>query len=185
MTVALSDECRAAGETALLARDWRAAYDTAKYWVSQAGGAWTPEAWLLYAASGVLHGQPRIAVRSVDLALGNWVQADLDRAVLHWARAVITWSYLDDPKTALPDLEASAAYAPDWLRSRVDDDLRGCREAARVSRKRKRSVDEAPVYSGKGVAHETVASAEPGHVVGSRPLLWDPLAALLSGDGRT
>ncbi len=66
----------------LAGRDWRMTYDAAKGWVARAGGAWTPEAWLVYAASGVFHGQPRIGVRSIDLALGNWVNAAPDRSIL-------------------------------------------------------------------------------------------------------
>ncbi len=48
--------------------DWRGVYDWTKSWIFRGGGAWVVDAWLLYVVSGLLHGQPRISVRSVDLA---------------------------------------------------------------------------------------------------------------------
>ena len=51
--------------------DWHAAYQAAKWWVAQGGGARTPEALLLYTVSAVLHGQPRTGVHSMDVALRN------------------------------------------------------------------------------------------------------------------
>ena len=113
-------------------------YDAAKGWVARAGGAWTPEAWLVYAASGVFHRQPRIGVRSIDLALGNWVKAPPDRSILLWARASITWRRLADPRTAELDFTSAAPQAPAWLRARLEQDRVSCREAAAVSRKRRR-----------------------------------------------
>ena len=167
----------------LTERDWRKSYDAAKGWVARAGGAWTPEAWLVYAASGVFHGQPRIAIRSLDLALGNWVDAAPDRSVLLWARASITWRYLADPKTAELDLSAAARHAPDWLRRQLEQDQEGCREAAAVSRKRKPSVASAPAYADERVAHDSVAPPVAGHDPGSEPALWSLLLPILANDG--
>ena len=63
-------------------RDWHAIHGWTKAWISRGGGAWTVDAWLLYVISALLHSQPRIAVRSVDIALGIWIEPPADRAVL-------------------------------------------------------------------------------------------------------
>jgi len=46
--------------------DWHRAYEAAKSWIVGGGGAQLPDPWLVYAASALLHGQPRIAVHSID-----------------------------------------------------------------------------------------------------------------------
>jgi hypothetical protein len=171
-----------AGE-GLAERDWRTTYDAAKGWVTRAGGAWIPEAWLVYAASGVFHGQPRIGVRSIDMALDNWVDAAPDRSILLWARASITWRYLADPKTAELDFSGAAPHAPTWLRGTLEQDQQGCREAAAVSRRRKPAVAPAPGFAAQPVAHDTVAPPVAGHRPGSEPVLWSRLLSVLAKDG--
>lgn len=167
----------------LTEKDWRTTYDAAKGWVSRAGGAWIPEAWLVYAASGLFHGQPRIGVRSVDLALSNWVAASSDRSILLWARASIIWRYLADPKTAASDFSSAASEAPIWLRGRLEEDQQGCREAAAMSRKRKPTVSAAPEYGDQPLAHDTVAPPLSGYQPGSEPMLWPLLLPVLTNDG--
>lgn len=166
----------------LTERDWRTTYDAAKGWVSRAGGAWIPEAWLVYAATGLFQGQPRIGVRSVDLGLSNWVCAGPDRSILLWARASIIWRHLADPKTAEPDFSAAAPDAPAWLRGQLERDREGCREASAVSRKRKQTVAEAPGYADQTVAHDTVAPPVAGHEPGSEPMLWSLLMPVLTNE---
>jgi hypothetical protein len=166
--------------TGLSEGDWRTTYDAAKGWVSRAGGAWIPEAWLVYAASGLFHGQPRIGVRSVDLALSNWVNAAPDRSILLWARASITWRYLADPKTAEPDFASAAPNSPAWLRGQLEQDWEGCTAAAPLSRKRKPTVAPAPHYAEQSLAHDTVAPPEAEHGVGAEPTLWPLLFPILA-----
>jgi len=174
-----ADEYRAKVRDALSAKDWQAVYAWTKGWVGQAGGAWLPEAWLAYAASGLLHGQPRVAVRSVDLGLGNWIEDQADRSILLWARGSVVMRYLDDPKTALADLENAAPSAPPWLAPHVIEDTAACRTAAAMSRKRKPSVQPAPSLGSSRSAHDKVAS--PGHhEPGARPALWDALLPFLA-----
>lgn len=182
---AMEREYRDWAASALTDQDWRAAYDAAKGWVARAGGAWIPEAWLVYAASGIFHGQPRIGVRSIDLALSNWVDGAPDRSVLLWSRASITWRYLADPKAAQRDFESAASAAPTWLRAQLDDDLQKCRTAAAVSKKRKPSVADAPVHSAQPLAHDTIAPPPSGHEPGSQPLLWTLLLPVLSNEGHS
>lgn len=179
----LAQDYREWAAKGLAERDWRTTYEAAKGWVSRAGGAWTTEAWLVYAASGLFHGQPRIGVRSVDLALSTWVRAAPDRSTLLWARASITWRYLADPKTACNDLASAAPDAPAWLLGRLDQDQKGCRDAAAVSRRRKPTVNAAPEYDGLRVAHDTVAPPVAGHEPGSKPMLWSLLLPILINDG--
>jgi hypothetical protein len=181
--VTLARDYREWSAAGLTERDWRTTYDAAKGWVSRAGGAWIPEAWLVYAASGLFHGPPRIGVRSVDLGLSNWVNAAPDRSILLWARASITWRYLADPKTAAPDFSAAAPDAPVWLRGQLRHDHEGCREAAAASRRRKPTVAEAPGYANQTLAHDTVAPPVAGHEPGSEPMLWSLLVPVLTNDG--
>jgi hypothetical protein len=179
----VADPWKGAAAAALLDQDWRGSYEAAKWWVSQGGGAWTPAAWLVYAASGVLHGQPRIAVRSVDLALGNWIEATPDRSILHWARAVIVLDHLSDPKTARADFDAASVETPTWLRSQLQQDDARARDAAPHSRRRKPSVDPAPAYE-PSHAHDKVSPPHSRHVPGDKPALWHAvLPCLLTDDG--
>ena len=117
-TVRVAARCREQAVAAMESGDWYAAYQAAKWWVAQGGGAWAPEAWLLYAVSAVLHGQARTGVHSMDVALRNWVGDDVDREVLLWTRGSLVMRRLQDPKTALPDFEAALPTAPPWLRPR-------------------------------------------------------------------
>jgi len=70
-TVRVAARCRGQAVAAMEFGDWHAAYQAAKWWVAQGGGAWTPGALLLYTVSAVLHGQPRTGVHSMDVALRN------------------------------------------------------------------------------------------------------------------
>lgn len=177
---ATAQDFRDAVSAALEGDDWHTAYLYAKGWVGSGGGAWSPDAWLAYAASAILHGQPRIAVHSLDLALGNWVTPAADRAVLRWARGALVLHALNDPKTAVLDLEAATGSAPDWLRDRLATDLATCREEAPRSRKRKPSVDPAPELAARPVAHDVVAAPDPLHEPGARPGLWEVVLPLLT-----
>jgi hypothetical protein len=136
-------QCRDKAITALQVDDWHAAYEWAKSWIMGGGGNWIVEPWLVYAASGVLHGQPRIATHSVDLALGHWISEPADRAILFWVRGCVIRSHLHDPKTALSDLEAAQPSAAAWLGPRVAIALDQCRHEASLSRERKPSVGHA------------------------------------------
>ncbi len=177
-TRAIADDCRSDARQAIAAGDWSRTYAAAKLWVARGGGAWAPEAWLLYAASAVLLGQPRTGVRSMDLALGNWVEAQPDRSVLHWARACLVAQHLRDPKTALADYESARAGCPPWLRATLKADLDECAAAAEKSRKKKPSVSPAPAYEPRH-GHDTVSPADPMHSPGTQPPLWSPLIAVL------
>jgi hypothetical protein len=167
-----------------LSEDWHAAYSWTKGWIGQGGGAWLPEAWLSYAASALLNGQPRIAVRSIDLGLGNWIADELDRAILLWARGSVVMRSLSDPKTALADLQAAGRGSPEWLRAKIADDIVLCESAAVVSRKRKPSVEGAPTLGTKRTAHDKVAGPVPRHKPGACPPLWDALVGLLAPAAR-
>lgn len=54
--------------------DWRPVYDWTKSWIGWGGGAWIPDSWILYAVSALLQGKTRIAVHSLDLGLGAWLE---------------------------------------------------------------------------------------------------------------
>ena len=174
-----ADEYRAKIKAGLAANDWQEVYAWTKGWVGQGGGAWVPEAWLTYAASALLHGQSRIAVRSLDLGLQNWISNAADRSILLWARGAVIHHHLADPKTALPDLEAAAQFAPDWLAGRLVEDTAACRASAATSRKRKPCVQPAPEKGGDLTVHEKVAGPPAKHKVGSQPHLWNELLPLL------
>jgi hypothetical protein len=109
------DEYRPIIQKALEAGDWHEAYRWAKGWIGSGGGARSVEPWLVYMASSLLHGQPRGAVNSADLALKHWIRAKKARAVIRYARGEVIRLHLRDPKTALDDLRASRA-APDYAR---------------------------------------------------------------------
>ncbi len=177
---ASAEEYRDKISDALTAKDWHAVYACTKGWVGQGGGAWLPEAWLTYAASALLHGQPRIAVRSLDLGLQNWITDQADRSILLWARGSVILRYLDDPKTALPDFEAAATSAPDWLAHLLGHDAAACRASAATSRKRKPSVQPAPSKGVDMTIHEKVAGPAAEHQPGSQPGLWDELLPLVA-----
>jgi len=118
-------------------RDWQMVHGWTKAWISNGGDAWVIDSWLLYVVSDLLHGQPKSAVNATDLALGNWVEAPEDRAVLLWVRAFIIQHRLRDPT-----------------------------QDAEASRKRKRSVGPAPpfVTSDRDFVAGPVSVPEPGSV---------------------
>lgn len=156
---------------ALAAGDWYGAYSTAKGWISAGGGAFQLDPWLVYAASALIHGQPKTAVHSVDLGLQHWTADSEEQAVLRWVRGMIIWRRMNDPKSALPDLEVAAAEAPGWLDS-ANGDLEACRAAAATSRKRTPSVKAAPPYRGPGTAAEIVARPPTSRQLGAMPGVW-------------
>src|SRR5918994_953932 len=55
--------------------DWYGIYAWTKSWITTGGGAWVVDSWLLYVVSALLHGQPKGAVHSADLALANRIEA--------------------------------------------------------------------------------------------------------------
>ena len=147
-----------------------------KSWVSQ-GGATAPDAWLGYALSGLLHGQPRTAVHSVDLGLRGWISEPMDRAILYWARRAVVEMKLTDPKTALLDYQAAEAHAPEWLAPIVSSALTSCTQAVGSSLKRKPAVGAAPEYSGAG--EFTVEPPDGAFTVGEKPQLMEAFTALV------
>jgi hypothetical protein len=161
-------------------RDWYGIYAWTKSWITTGGGAWEVDSWLLYVVSALLHGQPKGAVHSADLALANWIEAPEDRAVLLWVRAYIVHHKLRDPKTALANYDAAAAHAPPWLRERVEGDRSTCIVDAQASRKRKPSVGPAPTF----VATDRDFVAGPVSIpeAGSVPSVWDQLVQALEAD---
>lgn len=179
--VAPDDEFRAEAVAALKARDWYAAYQWAKGWIGGGGGAWILDPWLVYAASALLHRQPRNAVHSLDLALEHWIPDRVDRAVLLWARGTVVMRHLSDPKTATPDLVEAAEHAPDWLRAEAAESLDVSRIDAEKSRKRTSSVKPAPSFGGFGSVAETVPQRQSSRQPGIRPPVWDAVEPILSG----
>jgi len=65
-------------------------------------------------------------------------------AVLSWCRGCVGWAQLNDPKTALLDLELAVAVSPPWLAGGIDGQIQRCSEAALASRKRVASVKPSP-----------------------------------------
>jgi hypothetical protein len=170
-------ETRRLALKAYQARDWHEIYVWTKSWIGRGGGAWVVDAWLLYVVSALLHGQPRVAVHSVDLALRTWIEAAEDRAVLLWVRATVIHRRLKDPKTAQADYTAARESAPSWLRQRIDRDAVECAEDARTSRKRKPSVTPAPELEprDRGFVAGPTTRVEPGSI----PTVWPQLLETL------
>ena len=161
-------------------RDWLMIYDWTKSWITNGGGAWMVDAWLLYVISALLQGWPRSAVHSVDMALETWIGAPEDRAILHWVRAAVIHRRMNDPKTAIHDYEAASEAALEWLRDQLASDLVSCAADAERSRKRKPSVDPAPVFwVSPGIDRYTggppTESVEPGSI----PSVWFELLETL------
>ncbi|HSE46690.1 MAG TPA: hypothetical protein VLA89_15310 [Gemmatimonadales bacterium] len=171
------DECRERALAALAQADWRGVYEWTKSWVGWGGGAWLPDSWLLYATSALLKNEPKNAIHSLDLGLRTWIEGPIDRAVLTWCRGILVWRLLKDPKTALVDLEAAADQVPDWLEDDVASGIQTCQQNAAASRKRVPSAKPRPDFSvpstGRGFAAPPVGS----HVDGTRPAVWDQVAA--------
>jgi len=159
--------------SALSADDWYGAYSWAKGWIGRGGGAWIVDPWLVYAASALIHGQPRTAVHSLDLALANWITDRQDRSILLWVRGTIVRLRLEDPKTAQADFDAAASDTPDWLRPSAEASREACAREAERSRKRKATVKPAPPHRGPQSVHETVAPPSSHRAPGTRPPVWD------------
>jgi len=159
---------------ALESGEWHPAYLAAKSWISAGGGALLLDPWLIYVASGILHGQPRIAVHSVDLALKAWVQDPPNRAILRWIRGRLIVDWLRDPKTAIDDFTYAEENSPEWLREEAVMTRSACIEAATKSRKRKPSVEPAPEFTGPSSDREFVE--RPVGLLptpGAQPSLWE------------
>jgi len=158
---------------ALEAQDWYEAYASAKWWIGAGGGAWIVDPWLVYVASSLLHGQPRQATHSTDLALKVWIPQPANRAILRWVRGDVIRRRLNDPKTALADVSAAAEAAPAWLIQRALVDRDACAVEADASRKKKPSVGPAPDYQGPGSTANTVARPVSTRPDGAQPYVWD------------
>lgn len=169
-------ECRAKALAGVAAKDWRPVYDWTKSWIGWGGGAWIPDTWLLYAVSALLDGKPRNAVHSLDLGLRVWLSGETDRAALTCLRGQIVMDRLADPKTALLDLEESAASVPAWLQSGASERLERCRADAAKSRKRVPSVKPRPTFVGSAESMHVVAPAVGNRADGSEPEVWPAVA---------
>ncbi len=158
-----ADEYRRLITERLAERDWHGAYRWAKGWIGSGGGERLLDPWLTYVASFLIHGHPRTAVHSVDLALRGWIEPQSDRATLYWVRSRVIRFSLADPKTARSDLDVAVGAAPPWLRPQLEVDIPACAEEAVRSRKRKAVVGPAPEFIG--------TSADALRLE-SRPKLW-------------
>lgn len=174
-------ECRTKALAGVLAEDWRPVYDWTKSWIGWGGGAWIPDSWLLYAVSGLLHGQPRIAVHSLDLGLGTWLSGEADQAMLTWCRGAVVMDRLADPKTALLDLEACEDSIPSWLAASAATRLGTCRAAAPKSRKRVPSVKPRPGFTGADAVRHVVAPPVTRRESGDQPEVWTSVERFFSG----
>ena len=143
---AFGEQCKAQALAGIAADDWRDVYEWTKSWISSGGGGYLPDAWLVYAVSGLLHKQPRTAVHTIDMALQTWIGGTADRAALTWCRGLLILNHLSDPSTALLDLEDAHPSLPHWLSAGSTEALESCREAASRSRKKKASVPPRPEY---------------------------------------
>jgi len=131
----------------------------------------------MYATSALMHGQARTAVHSLDLGLGTWLEGRADRAVLSWCRGSVVWTRLNDPKTALLDLELAVAAPPLWLAAGIDGQMQRCTAAALASRKRVASVKPSPDFTGfKHVSH-TVAPPAIIRADGDEPVVWPAVSS--------
>lgn len=152
--------------------DPRTVHDWTKSWIGWGGGAWLPDPWILYSVAGLMEGKPRIAVRSLDIGIRTWLDGAVDRAALTWLRGLIIEGRLNDPKTALLDLEPAAASVPAWLTPSPDNDVEHCREAAVNSRKRVASVKPRPSHVGAASMHDLVAPPVIERADGAEPEIW-------------
>lgn len=171
------EECRAKALRGVGNQDWREIYDWTRSWVGWGGGAWLPDTWLLYAASAILHKQPKSAVHSLDLGLRIWLAGPEDRAALTWCRGLLVWSELKDPKTALLDLESWLQDAPSWAAPSPRETLEMCRQAASISRKRVPSVGPRPAFEGPKPAQSTIAPEVGRREDGSEPAVWGEISS--------
>ncbi|MEQ7010135.1 hypothetical protein ABN028_28545 [Actinopolymorpha sp. B17G11] len=174
------EECGAKALAGVEARDWRPVYDWTKSWIGWGGGAWIPDTWLLYAVSSLLRGQPRNAVHSLDLGIGTWLAGPGDRAGLTWCRGMVVMNALQDPKSALLDLEPVAESLPPWLAHQSAELLGRCREVASRSRKRKPAVKPHPHFIGADSVRHVVAPAATDRRDGDPPAVWANIVAYFS-----
>lgn len=174
-------ECRDRAVGALAEGDWRGIYDWTKSWIGWGGGAWLPDTWLLYAVSALIHGQPRAAVNSFDLGLKTWLTGAVDRSAIVWCRGMLVWKQLDDPKTALADLETASELLPAWVGADPSDGVQLCRAAARASRKRVPTVQPRPDHVGPGGKLHVVAPPAKARDDGDRPDVWPTVTPYFVG----
>ena len=175
---AFGAEARQLALSAYEAQDWHGIYLWTKSWITSGEGAWDIDAWLHYVVSALRQGQPRTAVRSVDLALRHWIEAPEDRAILHWVRAAVVHRSLKDPKTALADYAVAKQEAPSWLVKRVDEEALRCASDADTSRKRKPSVEPAPQFEPRD--RSSVAPPSTKREPGAVPTVWPQLLESLT-----
>ncbi|MBO3088838.1 hypothetical protein [Cellulomonas dongxiuzhuiae] len=172
---ALGERCRREALAALAKDDWHDVYRWTKSWVTSGGGAWLPDTWVLYAVSALLKGEPQTAVHALDLGLTTWIIGSQDRAVLRWCRGVIIWTRLNDPKTALTDLDPADAL-PAWFSAVQSDAIDRCAEDAVKSRKRVPSVSPSPTLATTHEARGTVAPSVINRRDGDELSIWVAVA---------
>jgi len=170
-------DCRAKALAGVAAHEWRDVYGWTKSWIGWGGGAWVPDTWLLYAVSALLEGKPRNAVHSLDLGTRIWLGGAVDRASLTWLRGVIVMDRLNDPKTALVDLEAALSLLPSWLSTGGPERIDRCRDEAGRSRKRVATVQPRPEYVGAEQMAHVVAPAVSNRIDGGEPEAWPVIAS--------
>jgi hypothetical protein len=174
----IASAAREAAVVALETDNWRGAAVAASKLVRDGGEATTPEPWLLYAASAVLHDRPVNAVSSLDVGLRNWVHDPADRAIMLWARATLTQHQLLDPKTALRDFDAARPDCPSWLEDDLAADRKACASKARAKRQLPPEIADHPDYD--PLADRDRASAPlPGLVPGTCPSTWRSVVTVL------
>lgn len=177
---AVGEHCQREALIALADDDWHGLYRWTKSWVTSGGGAWLPDTWILYAVSALLKGEPRTAVHALDLGLGTWISGPQDRAALRWCRGVTIWTRLNDPKTALADLDP-ADDLPDWLVVDRSATIDRCAAAATTSRKRVASVSPSPTLTITHEARGTVAPHVTNRADGDEPSIWVAVAPRFAG----
>ena len=170
---------KAAAEEGLANRDWHRAYEAAKSWIFGGGGAYFVDPWLVYAASALLHRQPRIATHSLDVGLASWVENPVDRAILHTVRGWIVLETFRDPAVALVDFDECANSVPKWLAAAHSAGRDRARAEAPKSRKRKPSVPPAPTTIKPSTAPVRVGSKVP--TPGAVPGVWQAVIPHLPG----
>jgi len=175
-------DCRDRALEVLSEGDWRGVHDWTKSWVGWGGGAWLPDAWLLYATSALLKREPRNAVHALDRGLKTWIRGPIDRALLTWCRGILVWTALSDPKNALADLSDSSLQLPAWLELDVAALLERCLEDASASRKRVPSVRPRPELPHPASVPDFVAPAVGSRGDGARPEVWLAVAPYFSTD---
>jgi hypothetical protein len=143
----LAQEYERESLSALAADDWHLAYEWAKGWASNAGGR-SVQPWLVHVASALMLRQPKTAVHACDMALQRWIELEKARGLIHFVRGQVVRLHMRDPKTALADLDEAARSVPSWLADEVTAAATACRIEAEKSRKRKPSVQSAPVFAG-------------------------------------